>query len=292
MFPTIGDNGLEQEQDWWLSGESIILMDKLEAMPKLDTVIKVLNQYIHDRHKTSCTKFAPYNVFATIRNHEQTWEEMDEIEAKSLELGREWPGNGWSASEGFDALRKTLNPKYPEKAMSKWKYEIWSDVRKKLLDKCIPVGCSILVDSVYRKDVKDGKVDGIKFEKNYWHADVIQKNPNGEWYMMIDSVGGITYTISQEVLDGMATNGNIRGYWYCLLPIDIMQMPELSTQLPEHIKPWQVQDPDDKDIIVAWETEVSERLNSGGDVNRLYRSYKGNKATTRMLIDLKFIRGF
>ncbi len=217
---------------------------------------------------------------------------MDEIEAKSIEMWWEWPGNGWSASQWFDAVRKTLNPKYPEKAMSKWKYDIWSEVRNILLDKCIPVGISIIVDSTYRKDVKDGDIDSKTFSKNYGHADVIQKNPNGNWYMMIDSVGGVTYTLTQEVFDSMLTNGNIRWYWYCFLPVNILNMPELSHQLPPHISAWPITDPDEKDIIVAWETEVSAWLNNGGDVNRLYKSYNGRHAITRMLMDLRSIRGF
>ena len=61
-------------------------MDKLAEMPTLDTVIKVINPYVHKRHNTSCTKACPYNVYSTMRNHDQTFEEFDEIEKKSLEM--------------------------------------------------------------------------------------------------------------------------------------------------------------------------------------------------------------
>jgi len=288
----VWDNWEEQEADWWLSWESLILMDKLDQMPKLNNILKVWNQYTHKRHNTSCTKFAPYNIFATMWDHDWSWDEIDEVEATSLELWRPWPWSGWSASQGFDAVRKTLNPKYDAKQVSKWKYDIGSEVRTKLLDKHIPCGCSIIVDSAYWKDIKDGKVDGTKFAKNYWHADVIQKNPNGDGYMMIDSVGGVTYTLTNDVFDKLLSSWNIRGYGYVFLPLNIFNMPELSTKLPPHVTVGQVQDADDKDIIVAWETEVSKRLDNWGDVAKLYKSYTGKHATTRMLMDLRSIRGF
>ena len=40
-------------------------------------------------------------------------------------------------------------------------------------------------------------------------------------------------------------------------------MPELSTKLPAHVTVGQTTDADEKDIIVARETEVSARLDSG-----------------------------
>lgn len=292
QFPIIGDNWEEQEQDWRLSWESIILMDKLDQMPKLNTVVKVWNQYTHKRHNTSCTKFAAYNVFATMRDHDGSFAEIDEVEKTSLDMWWPGPGHGRSASQWFDAVRKTLNPKYESKQVSKWKYDIGSDVRKKLLDKHIPCGCSILVDSAYWKDIKDGKVDGTDFGKNYGHADVIQKNPKWDWYMMIDSVWWVKYTLSNDVFDELVASGNIRGYGYVFLPLNIINMPELSTKLPAHVTVGQTTDADEKDIIVARETEVSARLDSGWDVNKLYKTYTGKYAITRMLLDLRSIRGF
>jgi len=40
-----------------------------------------------------------------------------------------------------------------------------------------------------------------------------------------------------------------------------MNMPELSTKLPPHVQVNETKDADEKDIIVARETEVSERIN-------------------------------
>jgi len=38
-------------------------------------------------------------------------------------------------------------------------------------------------------------------------------------------------------------------------------MPELANNLPEHILASETKDPADKEIIIAWETEASDRLN-------------------------------
>jgi hypothetical protein len=45
-----------------------------------------------------------------------------------------------------------------------------------------------------------------------------------------------------------------------------------------------------KEIIIAWENEVSIRLENWWDTNQLYINYTWPHAITRMLIDLKYIR--
>lgn len=291
QYPMIWDEWLEQDSDRWLSWESIILLDKLQRMPVLDSTYRVLNQYIHQRHNTSCTKFAPYTVFCSIWNHDPSFSEIDEIEKKSLEMWWAWPWNGRSMTYWFDACQDIVNTKYPSKKVSKRKFDVGGKVWDIILNKKIPVWVSIIVDSVYRNDVTDGNLNWSNFQKEYGHADCIQQI-NDTTLMMIDSVGGKTYTIQKDLFYKLINTGNIRNYWFCFIPSNILNMPELSKTLPLHITTSQVKDSDDRDIIIAWETEVSAWISKGGDLNKLYKSYLGKNAITRMLMDLRSIRGF
>ena len=294
LYPTMNaDTWEEQDEDYRLSWESLVLMGKLEQMPELNTTFRVMNQYVHERHNDFCTGFAPYNAFCTIRDHEPSFEEIDEIAytaQHNMDSPWEWPGNWRALTYGYDAVRKTLNPKYPEKAVTKWKFDVGSEVRNMLLKKRIPMWVSIIVDKAYRKDIKDWLLSGDTFNKNYWHADTLQHHHTEDCYLMLESVWGITYKVPKDIFDKLIEDKNIRAYWYCFIPSNILNMPELATNLPKHVLPSEVKDSDDKNIIVAWETEVSDRLNKWGKTEDLYGDYTGKNAIMRMVIDLKFIR--
>lgn len=290
-FPINWDIWLQQDSDWRLSGESIVLMDKIRELPVFNDVVRVANQYKHERHNDSCTKFAPYNIWCTMFDREISYEEIDEVEKISLDLGWEWPWNWRSSTYWFDSLRKYVNANHEEYWVSKRNYNLFSEVFDLLMEKRVPIWISIQVDSNYWKDIKDWVLNWDSFKKNYWHADVImQMSKDNKNYTMLDSVGWVTYKISKTKFKKLFDDWNIRAYWYCLLPLKIINMPELATNLPQHILASETKDPADKEIIVAWETEASVRLNNGWDVNKLYKNYKDKHAITRMLIDLKFIR--
>ncbi len=165
LFPMIWDNWKIQDSDQWLSWESLILLEMLWRMPTLDNVVHARNQYVHKRHYTSCTKFYAYNIYCTLWNHIGSWEEIDEIEKKSIDMWWKWPWYWWSSSQWGDSMIAVMNPINDKQKVKKRLYyvDITSKVFRMILDKYIPVGLSIIVDSKYRTDIKDWKLDWTKF---------------------------------------------------------------------------------------------------------------------------------
>lgn len=281
-FPKVGDTGEQQESDWVLSGESPTLMEKIKKLPTIDDENYWRDQYNHKRHITSCTKFAYYNQWCTIFNSEWSYEEIDKVEDKSIEMGWKWPGYGWSSSLGADAVRKTLG------YVSKWMVYLWSDAWKELIKRNRPIGISISVDSDFRKQAKAGKLTSTVFARKYGHADTIKsKVGHPGVYEMIDSVHRYKYDITQEQLDELLSNHNVRWYGYVLLPNDLIDLPDYSW-LPQHITEWDVSDNDAKAIISAWKYEAMTWIQNGWELN--YTDYTNTYAVNRMLIDLAMIR--
>jgi len=61
-------------------------MNKIKELPIFNDVVKIANQYVHERHNDSCTKFAPYNIWCTMFDREISYDEIDEVEKISIEL--------------------------------------------------------------------------------------------------------------------------------------------------------------------------------------------------------------
>lgn len=221
------DNWYVQDTDYVLSGESPLIIAKIKEMPVLDSTRYAWNQYVHARHNDSCTKFRWYNARCTMFNHRGSREEIDKIEAKSLEMWWLWVGHWWSSSQWCDAVRKVMNELYPNQIVSKRYYDFGSDAHELLKEKHRPMNVSIVVDSEYWKQSKTWRITWTKFKKNYGHADTVCVW-DGTEYTMIESVGWRAVKIAPDVWDALVENWNIRKYGYVLLPIDASTLPEWS----------------------------------------------------------------
>lgn len=225
-YPTENlDNWVVQDTDYVLSWESPLILIKIKELPTFDSTRYARNQYVHKRHNDSCTKFRWYNAWCTMFNHQWSRSEIDQIEEESLKMWRPGPGHGRSSSQWGDAVRRVMNRLYPEKPVSKRYYDFWSDAHELLKEKHCPINVSIVVDSEYWKQSKTWRITWKKFKKNYGHADLVCVW-DGTEYTMIESVGWRAVKIAPDVWDALVANGNIRNYWYVLLPIDPKTLPE------------------------------------------------------------------
>lgn len=128
-----------------------------------------------------------------------------------------------------------MNELYPNKMVSKWYYDFWSEAHEILKEKHRPMNVSIVVDSEYWKQSKNWRITWTSFKKNYWHADTVCIRDWTE-YTMIESVWWRFVKISKEVWDKLVENGNIRNFWYVLLPIDPKTLPEWELKTIAEIK--------------------------------------------------------
>lgn len=225
-FPTIWDNWRVKENDWILFWKES-LKSNIKELPTIDSIVYNWDQYVHDRHETSCTKFAYYNQRVSIFNHEGSWEEIDKVEEKSKDLGWKWPWFWWSSSYGADAVRETMWK------VSKRQVTLFSEEWDLLMKKKRPVGISIRVDGAYWRDVKDGDLDLNLYKTEYWHADTIRKPWDN--YEMLDSVHWYRYEITPEQLEALHANNNLRWYGYVLLPLDVFSLPNyIALEDAEH----------------------------------------------------------
>ena len=214
---------------WW---ENKTLQNKADELRTIDDKNYWHNQYVHQRHFTSCTKFAYYNQWCTIFNHPWSFDEIDIIEEKSIENWRQWPWFWWSSSRWADTVRQVMGK------VNAWQIDVWSPEWDILMSKNRPIGISIIVDAKYWQDVSDWVLASSDFDRNYWHATTIKsKVGNPDMYEILDSVHGYRYDISKKLFFEMLDKWNVRAYWYVLLPKSITDVPtiEVDRDLKVHM---------------------------------------------------------
>jgi hypothetical protein len=278
------DNGEQQDEDWILSWESQYLMEQIKKLPTVDDVVYNWDQHVYPRHRTSCTKFNFYNERCSIFNRPWSREEIDDVEEMSKTMWRLGTGHWRSSSQWADAVRLVM-----------WKttkrqvnVEEWSEAWETLIEKNRPIGISVVVDKYYWREARKWGIKTSKFARLWGHSTFLKRKVGEEdMYEIVDSVEKMRYDIPKDVFFEMVENWNIRNYAYVLFPKNILDMPELDV-LPEHIKVEDVDDFDDKQIIVARQTEWAEWINGWNEL--LYKDYTKKNAVTRMLIDLARIR--
>lgn len=145
------------------------------------------------------------------------------------------------------------------------------------MEKRAPINISIKVDSYFREQARKWEITSEKFTPKYWHSDTLQRIKDSEDYEMLDSVHLYRYTIKKDIFKKLVENGNVRDYAYVLLPKNIIDMPELNI-LPPHNPPSMYADvPDKKEVVIAWEVQMSERYASWG--KPIYSVYVWDKDT-------------
>jgi hypothetical protein len=89
-----------------------------------------------------------------------------------------------------------------------------------------------------------------------------------------------------EIDKKIEESGNYFNRWYFYFKKINLTM----AKLPEYIWRDEVTNPETREIIIARETEISDWIDNGGDIEKLYKDYTWDHAITKMLIDLKWVR--
>lgn len=148
------------------------------------------------------------------------------------------------------------------------------------------VHTGINANNKFYNDAQDnGSLDNNPYwAREFWHS--INIMIDTEQYILDNYKWDKKYNIYKCNLKELINEWFMFNWWYIYNFIK-PQMPTIV--LPEHITVAQTIDNEEKDIIIAWEQELSTYLSKNPDY-KTYRKYVWKHWITRMLIDLNKIR--
>lgn len=221
----IGDDGTYNDTDWVLEWPgAVTILNRLELVQQFDKIAYLYSQYKEKKYNTSCTKFSSIIATATNFNRPYTWEEIDEVEQRSIDAGFV-VGEGWSRSKGVDTVRRWRNDHSPLDKIVSFMIYHWTPEREAAKNKWICLTCSISVDNAYWSDVRSDKdLDGDKFKQLYGHAITMWRRDDLNRWEFLDSVDNMRYTATDDQIANLIENGNMRNHAHIFLPFEVVTM--------------------------------------------------------------------
>lgn len=279
------------ESDWIMGN----VFDMKDVADPLHTFAEKQIQYNQNEYMTNtCTIYQAIWAYSDLRGIK--------IPLKTRKLlcdmaEEAWldPSIGWYVHKAVDLVAKYFGD------VSYWRVRLWSTEYYELLAKWFSMMWGYGWNAVYNKDRDDNRsVDkNNRWKATYYHA--VRGTMVKEDNKVVHIADNYDYRHSNvywlpNIGDKQALSWNMFNWAYFYFDKIDIEMQDL----PRHILRTQAKTVRQREIIIAWENEVSAWLKRWGEKNKLFVEYTAdlnseydiNAVITRMLLDLKFIRAW
>ena len=274
-----------KESDWIL-WRTITVDDLPDAPTNFRKNKRQVNQ--NDIAPNICTITSSFWCVADVTGYEPT--DADILEVRSRWLNHPThpfdPNVWWYVHLSVDEVRKYCDEVWIE--LSTLWFLIWSREHEIALEKWYSVTTWHSANRQYNIDRDDDWIVSVWWIHNpvtYWHSNRQSRKENESRLMKVDSYFPRKTNIyelanQEEMLEAWRQFKR----WFIFFPKYIMD----TKDLPIHVLRDQVTDADDRDIIIAWETELSIAMKKW--VKPIYSNYQWKNAITRMIFELGMLR--
>lgn len=259
---------------WWI-------LNREDIVPPSHIFAEKQIQYNQNEYKKNgCTIYASMWAYSDLTGHIFTLQERQHLYEIAVE---QWldPSIWWYVHKWFDLIRKFKGD------VSYARVRIWSDDYRKALKLWFSVVTWYGWNRTYNRDRDDNHIveSNDRGDQSYHHA-IRHTLLQDKLYISDNYLWRASNVYALPTLEEKQKSWALFTRWYFYFQkIDL-----LMANLPRHIMRDQAFDQETKEIITAWENEVSARLIKWWDQTKLFSSYTWYHAITRMLIDLKHIR--
>lgn len=243
-------------------------------------------QYNQKEYKRNgCTIYASMWAYSDLTGYEFTRKERQYLYDLAVEQGLD-PTFWWYVHKWFDLIRNF------KEDVSYARVRIWSEDHRKALSLWFSLVTWYGWNRTYNKDRDDNRIieSNDRWDPSYHHAirhtliqDKLHITDNYLWR------ASNIYKFPE--LEEKQKSWELFDRWYFYFQKIDLQMANLPmANVPKHIMRDQAFDQATKEIIIAWENEVSAWIKDGWDKSILYVDYTWPHAITRILGDLKWVR--
>lgn len=264
--------------EWWALerySESDWIMWSSVNWSDVPTITPTLIQYNQDEYEqNTCTVYAAMGAWSAVTGKEIEADKRKEIVQEAI---KRWLDTSiwWRV---HSAVKLVYDMMWEVSFVS---VPVWSDDYFEAIKRGYHLVAWYNGNRTYNNDRDNNGVVEINNwgKTSYWHC---IRHKNYTDLEVVDNYPARKTNIYQlpNIQEKQKVWGQIFYNAYFYIPKLIIDM----SNLPEHITTGNTE------VIKAWETETSQRLNNGGDKSKLYRNYIDEDAITRMLIDIKLIR--
>ena len=269
------------EKDWILWWENRTFIKKQNPYQTLDQ----FNQLAVSNHSMSCVI---YGFMGSVMYNTSLSFCQDEVETAATKAIEDWttdPSSWTSFIWGANFIRNYIRNQYWVELIQ-YRFDLQSDAFFQGLENWWSFAIWYRTSSELRNDVKQ---DWVAWKDSYptdwiWHL-VHYIYKDGENVVINSYYWEREHNIFKfKNFKKLVEDGLFFPFGYILLPNEIDEM-----SLPEHIKPENIENHEDQQIVLEWKRIVDKAIKEHGH-EPIYNEYTDNQYLTKMLIEISYLR--